>query len=71
MRITDCSKEVQDQSTTSCTSPNYYESVNEGMEKCAKCHVEVVKTYSCDHTWELKFCTVCYQQLHWDLTNDV
>jgi len=39
------------------------------MNKCARCHVETKETYVCEHTSHRDMCTVCYQEIHWNLTN--
>ena len=39
------------------------------MNRCARCYVESKETYVCDHTNHRAMCTVCYQEIHWNLTN--
>jgi len=39
------------------------------MNQCAKCHVETKETYVCEHTNHRAMCIVCYQEIHWNLTN--
>ena len=38
------------------------------METCSKCGKEVKKTHSCEHTIEQEYCTECYTELHYYLT---
>jgi len=38
------------------------------MKQCARCHAETIETYLCEHTNGLAMCTVCYQEIHWNLT---
>ena len=35
---------------------------------CAKCHNGAKKTYNCDHTDYAEYCTECYTELHYYLT---
>jgi hypothetical protein len=39
-------------------------------EICDRCRIESEKTYSCEHTNNTELCKECYQELHWELTND-
>jgi hypothetical protein len=38
------------------------------LQKCAKCSIETITTYSCEHTGNLETCSECYQRIHWNLT---
>ena len=39
------------------------------MNQCARCHVETEEAYVCEHTNHRAMCTVCYQEIQWNLTN--
>jgi hypothetical protein len=38
------------------------------MPVCAKCNNQVFKVYDCDHTGDQEYCTECYTELHYYLT---
>lgn len=40
------------------------------MPTCAKCKNEVSKVYDCDHTNDQEYCTECYTELHYYLTEE-
>lgn len=41
------------------------------MQTCSKCGKESKKTYDCVHTEDKEFCTECYTELHYYLTEPV
>ena len=40
------------------------------MPTCAKCNNHAVKVYDCDHTNDQEYCTECYTELHYYLTEE-
>jgi len=38
------------------------------MVICKQCKEKVSKTYQCEHTQDSEFCTDCYTELHYYLT---
>ena len=40
------------------------------MSTCAKCNNKVSKVYDCDHTNDQDYCTECYTELHYYLTEE-
>jgi len=40
------------------------------MTTCAKCENDVNKVYDCDHTEFKNYCVECYQELHYNLTEE-
>ena len=40
------------------------------MPVCAKCNNDVSKVYDCDHTNDQEYCTECYTELHYYLTEE-
>lgn len=39
-------------------------------EVCGRCGTETSRGYSCEHTFDIGFCKECYEQLHWQLTDE-
>jgi len=40
------------------------------MTVCAKCSKDTNKTYECTHTKDQEYCTECYTELHYYLTEN-
>ena len=40
------------------------------MTTCAKCENDVNKVYDCEHTNLKPYCVECYQELHYNMTEE-
>ncbi len=40
------------------------------MTTCAKCENDVNKVYDCEHTNLKPYCVECYQELHYNITEE-
>ena len=40
------------------------------MTCCEKCGAQAARTYECEHTHGHEYCKECYEELHYDLTEE-
>ena len=40
------------------------------MTICTKCENDVIKVYDCDHTKMKPYCVECYQEIHYNITEE-